>query len=133
MGDIVLIIDSSAPQPIAVVKESYTGYAGLVGSTRVRSTFGIYDRLITRLNLLLSKAEVMKFKCQRPAYLHSGMPWRGGGGGLGSKSRGDYAGAMKLTNICMTVLFQFQKNSDVSIVSIDLINRKHVNFIFSIR
>ena len=61
VGDIVLIIDASIIRSkwnMAVVEETYPGDDGLVRSAKVRSTLGVYARPITKLCLLLSKAEI---------------------------------------------------------------------------
>ena len=60
-GDIVLIIDKSISRSrwnMAVVKEVFPGPDGLVRSANVQTAKGNYDRPITKLTLLLSKAEI---------------------------------------------------------------------------
>ena len=61
VGDVVLVIDPNVSRSkwnLAVVDDAYAGPDGLVRSVRIRTAFGIYDRPISKLSLLLAKLEI---------------------------------------------------------------------------
>ena len=60
VGDIVLIIDKNVSRgkwSMGIVQDIYKGEDGKVRSVSVKSKSGTYDRPITKLTLVLSKAE----------------------------------------------------------------------------
>ena len=60
IGDIILVIDKDYPRSkwnMGLVIQVYPGDDGLVRSAKVKTSFGTYDRPITKLTLLLSNEE----------------------------------------------------------------------------